>query len=157
MKSIPLLSNRFKKLGWFLLILLGLLLVLKALFDTDSDTFTFHVFSIFSSVGLEDGRWFVFSNQDVSYTVLSCLFIIGSLLVMFSEDKVEDEFIKSVRMNALMWAVLLHFLLLILAFIGVYGLAFASVVIYNTYTVLLIFMLRYYYLVYQNRRLLDEK
>ncbi len=157
MKRIPLLSNRFKKVGWVLLIAAIVFVIADSVLDIDSEMFTFNVFSVFSAAGLGDGTWFVVSQQDISYTLFSCLFIGGGLLIMFSKERAEDEFIQSIRLNALMWSVLVHFVLLMIAFLSVYGLPFLSVVVYNTYTVLVIFILRFYYLLYKNGVLSSEK
>jgi hypothetical protein len=151
------LSNRFKKVGWVLLIAAILFLIADSVLDIDSEIFTFNVFSIFSAAGLEDGSWFAVNQADISYTLFSCLFIGGGLLIMFSKERSEDEFIQSIRLNALMWSVLVHFVLLMIAFLSVYGLPFVSVVVYNTYTVLVIFILRFYYLLYKNGVLSSEK
>jgi hypothetical protein len=157
MNKVPLLSNRFKKVGWVLLIAAILFLIADSVLDIDSEIFTFNVFSIFSSTGLEDRSWFAVHQEDISYTLFSCLFIGGGLLIMFSKERTEDEFIQSIRMNAIMWSILVHFVLLMIAFLGVYGLSFLSIVFYNTYTVLVIFILRFYYLLYKNGVLSSEK
>jgi FlaA1/EpsC-like NDP-sugar epimerase len=157
MKIIPLLPNRFKKLGWVLLIAPILFLIVDSVLDVDSEMFTFNIFSILSSVGLGDVSWFTVIKQDISYTLFSCLFISGGLLIMFSKERAEDEFIQSIRLNALMWSVLVHFVLLMIAFLSVYGLPFLNIVVYNTSTVLVIFILRFYYLLYRNGVLSSEK
>jgi hypothetical protein len=157
MNKVPMLSNRFKKVGWVLLIAAILFLIAVSVLDIDSEIFTFNVFSIFSSTGLEDRSWFAVHQEDIGYTLFSCLFIGGGLLIMFSKERTEDEFIQSIRLNALMWSVLVHFVLLMIAFLGVYGLSFLSIVFYNTYTVLVIFILRFYYLLYKNGVLSSEK
>lgn len=157
MKRIPLLPNPFKKVGRILLMASILFFIANVAFDLESEMFTVNVFSIFSAVGLEDGSWFTVSEQDISYTLFSCLLIGGGLLVMFSKEKVEDEFIQSIRMDALLWSVLVHFILLMIAFLSVYGLPFLSVVFYNTYTLLVVFILRFHYLLYKNGVLSNEK
>lgn len=157
MKRIPLLLHPFKKVGWILLIVPVLFFIANVAFDLESEMFTVNVFSIFSAVGLEDGSRFTVSEQDISYTLFSCLLISGGLLVMFSKEKVEDEFIQSIRMDALLWSVLVHFTLLMIAFLSVYGLPFLSLVFYNTYTLLVVFILRFHYLLYNNGVLSNEK
>ena len=157
MNKVPLLSNRFKKVGWVLLIVAILFRIADSVLDIDSEIFTFNVLSIVSARGLEEGSWFTVHQEDISYTLFSCLFIGGGLLIMFSKERAEDEFIQSLRMNALMWSILVHFVLLMIAFLGVYGLPFLGVVFYNTYTVLVIFILRFYYLLHKNGVLSSEK
>lgn len=157
MKLIYLLPYSFKKVGWLLFLASVILLVLGMMLNLDSSYFTFRVFSVYSSKLFGPGDWFAIHPEEVAYTVVSCLFITGALFIMFSKEKVEDEFIMSIRMNALMWAVLIHFTLLLILFITVYGINFGYVVIYNIYTLLVIFILRYYYLLYQYKNQFSEE
>ncbi|MFT7101234.1 MAG: hypothetical protein ACJA19_001745, partial [Bacteroidia bacterium] len=106
MNKVPLLSNRFKKVGWVLLIVAILFCIADSVLDIDSEIFTFNVFRIVSATGLEESSWFTVHQEDISYTLFSCLFIGGGLLIMFSKERAEDEFIQSLRMNALMWSIL---------------------------------------------------
>lgn len=157
MKLIYLLPYSFKKVGWLLFLASVILLVLGMMLNLDSSYFTFRVFSVYSSKLFGPSDWFAIHPEEVAYTVVSCLFITGALFIMFSKEKVEDEFIMSIRMNALMWAVLIHFTLLLILFITVYGINFGYVVIYNIYTLLVIFILRYYYLLYQYKNQFSEE
>ena len=86
------------------------------------------------------------------------LFIIGALLVGFSKEKQEDEYIAEVRLNALLWAVLVNYCLLLAAFVFVYGLSFLTVMIYNMFTVLILFIARFHIALYRNaKNISDEK
>lgn len=55
MNKVPLLSNRFKKVGWVLLIVAILFRIADSVLDIDSEIFTFNVLSIVSATGLEEG------------------------------------------------------------------------------------------------------
>jgi hypothetical protein len=77
MKRIPLLSNRFKKAGWVLLIVAILFGIADSVLDIDSEIFTFNVLSIVRATGLDEGSWFTVHQEDISYTLFSCLFIGG--------------------------------------------------------------------------------
>lgn len=90
---------------------------------------------------------------DLSLTITSCLLIIGGLLACFSKEKVEDEFIAKLRLSSLLWAVLINYLLLLIANFVVYGLDFLNVLFYNMFTPLIIFLIRFNYLLYKNSRI----
>ena len=79
-------------------------------------------------------------------------------MVGFSKEKQEDEFIAEVRLNSLLWAVAVNYILLLLAFIFVYGTPFLQVMIYNMFTILVIFIARFHYILYKNcKTFSDEK
>ncbi|MEO6730880.1 MAG: hypothetical protein ABIN01_06660 [Ferruginibacter sp.] len=91
-------------------------------------------------------------------TLVGIVFIIGGLLVGFSKEKKEDEFIANLRLSSLLWAVCVNYVLLFLAFVFVYGMGFFTVMAYNLFTVLLIFISRFNYIVYKNTKIVsDEK
>ena len=85
-------------------------------------------------------------------------FIIGALLVSFSKEKNEDEFIAEIRLSSLLWAVWVNYILLLVSFLLVYGSPFIEVMVYNMFTTLLIFIVRFNHLLYRNRKTVpDEK
>ena len=49
------------------------------------------------------------------------VFSSGALLVSFSKEKNEDEFITEIRLSSLLWAVCVSYTLLLVAFLFVYG------------------------------------
>ena len=76
----------------------------------------------------------------------------------FSKEKNEDEFITEIRLSSLLWAVCVSYTLLLVAFLFVYGSPFFEVMIYNMFTVLIIFIVRFNYILYKNTRTVsDEK
>ena len=79
--------------------------------------------------------------------------IAGLLLIAFTRERIEDEMISVLRLEALQWGIFAHYLILIVTVITVYGLPFFTVMIYNLFTVLVIFILRFRWLLYRHRRL----
>jgi hypothetical protein len=73
--------------------------------------------------------------------IISGLFIVG-----FSRLKVEDERIAQIRLESLQWGIYANYLILALCILLVYGGHFFSVMIYNIFTPLLIFVARFYWL-----------
>ena len=153
-----LLSNKFKKLGWCLLIPsfgLGIYLIAT---DFQPAWLQAKTFSIFSDDFSSNKKFFSWTDVNLTNTLVGSLFIIGALLVGFSKEKNEDEFIANIRFTSLLWAVLVSNILLLLCFVGVYGTAFLDVMVYNMFTVLLIFIIRFNYILYKNSKSTsDEK
>lgn len=77
--------------------------------------------------------------------------IIGLLFIAFSREKVEDEFISKMRLESLQWAVLINYILLIVATWLVHGFAYIDVMMYNMLTVLIIFIIRFHYTLRKNQ------
>jgi hypothetical protein len=75
--------------------------------------------------------------------------IISLLMIAFSKEKIEDEAIQFFRLEALQWAVYANYLVLILAILFCYGGLFFTVMTINLFTVLIIFIARFRYVLYQ--------
>ena len=153
-----LLPNRYKTIGWILLIpsvLFGLYMIV-----TGFETKLVHgpTFAVLSEGLMDDQKSFSLIRTDLTNTLTGTLFLAGALLVAFSREKQEDEFIAKLRLTSLLWAVLVNYVLLLLAFLFIYGLPFMSVMIYNMFTVLIIFIMRFHFILYQNTKTVaDEK
>ena len=143
MKSNYLLSNKFKPLGWFLFII-GLIggIILYAI-DYDGEIMVTKVFSIYSDPFIGDAGFFkVIENGIADELVYVCL-IIGGLLVGFTKEKVEDEYIYKLRTESLVWAIIFNYILLLFTIVFVYDMTFFNVLIFNVFTPLLFFVFRF--------------
>jgi hypothetical protein len=101
---------------------------------------------------------FRFIETNVTLTLIGVLFIVGGMMVGFSKEKREDEFIANLRLSSLLWSVWVSYILLFLAFIFVYGMSFFNVMVYNMFTVLIIFIIRFNYILWRNSKsLADDK
>lgn len=153
-----LLPNRLKTIGWILLIPATILGIILTITDFDANWINAKVFAFFSGEFMGKSQTFTFIKTNITSTVIGVLFIIGAVLVGFSREKKEDEYIANLRLTSLLWAVWVSYMLLFLAFIFVYGTAFFSVMIYNMFTVLIIFIVRFNYILYKNSKSVsDEK
>lgn len=153
-----LLPHRFKLIGWYILVPATLLGLLFTFTDFDNFSVNAKVFAFFRTKIFEDDQLFSFITTDISSTIIGCLFIIGAMLVGFSKEKKEDEFIEKLRLSSLLWAVWVNYILLFLCFIFIYGMAFLTVMVYNMFTVLIIFIARFNYILYKSSKVVpDEK
>lgn len=158
MSSKLLLPNKFKSLGWFILIpatIFGLFIIFTSF---EADWLNTKVFAILTDQVLGKAESFSIVETNITNTLAGILFIIGAILVGFSKEKTEDEFIANIRLSSLLWAVYVNYILLFLAFIFIYGTAFFTVMVFNMFTVLIIFIVRFNYSLYKNSKLVsDEK
>lgn len=148
-----LLPHRYKIIGWYILIpatLFGMALMIGGvheLFAVNAKVFAFYYEELFG-----EGHSFSVFHTNITPTLTGVLFLVGALLVSFSKEKREDEFIARLRQSSLLWAVLVNYGLLLLSFVFIYGLAFLSVMLYNMFTVLIIFIIRFNYILYRSSK-----
>ena len=80
---------------------------------------------------------------------LAALGVIGGLLLIaFSREKVEDEMINQLRLEALQWSVYANYLILSILIVAVHGTDFMMVMLYNMFTILLVFIARFRWLIF---------
>ena len=158
MSSKLLLPNRYKKLGWLILIPSTILGLILAYNEFGLDWLWARVFAIANDGKDGNYMYLSFRNTNITNTVVGSFFIIGAMLVSFSKEKNEDEFIAEIRLSSLLWAVWVSYILLLIAFLLVYGTPFLDVMVYNMFTVLIIFIVRFNYILYKNSKTVsDEK
>jgi hypothetical protein len=91
-------------------------------------------------------------DQNLTNEVAGLGIIIGLMMIAFSREKVEDEMIGQLRLEALQWSVYANYLILAISMLTVFDEAFFSVMIYNMFTVLLVFIARFRWLIYRNNQ-----
>ena len=144
MKSNLLIPPRFKFMGLAILIPSTLLGIWWRFFQFELDFLTIKSNRIGSSI---------FEGFNLNFTDEVALtgLITGLLLIAFSREKQEDEFINRIRLESLQWAVLVNYVLLIIAAFLVHGWSFIDVMMYNILTVLIIFIVRFHVILYRNK------
>jgi uncharacterized membrane protein len=135
--------NRFKKIGWLVLIptLLAGLSVMYLNFEPDF--FNIKVFALLNNGFLSEGHNFQFITDNVFNEIIGILLIISLLMIAFSRQKEEDEFIAKIRLESLVWATYFNYAVLILTMIFVYGISFFHVMTFNLFTILFFFIFRF--------------
>ena len=130
-----LLPHPLKKIGWILL-LPGLIPgILKGYLLRDIRWLSYVTNAVYENV-------FV----DMMNTVLICGMLIGALLVVFSREKQEDAFIQNLRLSSFGRAVLVNYLILPVCVLLFYGRGFLNVFAVNMFTTLLMYIVRFNYL-----------
>ncbi|MCP9755669.1 hypothetical protein EGI26_10930 [Lacihabitans sp. CCS-44] len=156
MKSRFLFPHRFKYLALLLFIpflILGILCLFadfqfKFLCIKIPPYLRFEYFLQFQENTIEYTQNYVNITNDIAIVGLTITLIV----IAFSKLKVEDEFISKVRLESLQWAIYINFLLLIIASIFIHGFSYFYVPIVNIYTPLIIFIIRFHYLIFVNNK-----
>ena len=154
MQTNYLLPNKYKKIGWVIFltgIIFGLLLTY---YEYESDFFKVKVLSIFNNdIDFKGNRepFFDIIQNEISDEIISILIIIGGLLVGFTKEKIEDEFIYKLRKDSLVWAIIVNYIVLLFTIMFIYGGHFLDVMIYNMFTPLLFFIIRFNFLKLKSR------
>ncbi|RPD38022.1 hypothetical protein [Chitinophaga barathri] len=143
MKPKYLLPHVYKKIGWFIAIPFLTYAIYSYILG---DIFTLP----YSADSLEN-------KIPLFGTIMLIGLFAGLLLVSFSKEKTEDEYISRLRLESLQLAVIINYILLIIAALALYGLDFLSVMTYNMFTVLLIFIIRFNFLLYRNKTAYEKQ
>ena len=161
MKTKFLFPNHFKPIGWLLLIPSAILGILIIFYDFELKFLDTKVFAIYSAglniFGEGKATSFGLEKNNITDEIVSILFIIGAALVAFSKEKQEDEFIAKTRLESLVWATYINYGILIFCIIFFYGSGFFMVMIFNLFTILLIFIIRFHYFLYKSKKSLRHE
>jgi hypothetical protein len=160
MKSL-LLPNSYKKIGWILLVpslLAGLIfVVLDYHLPFEPKMNTFGLFGKGLEIGTVKQPAFRVSEIELIPNLISVLLLVGGMLVVFSKEKKEDEFINQIRLHSLQFSVFINYTLLLLCIFFIHGFLFLDVMIYNMYTVIFIYIMRFHYLLHNNSIIRNEQ
>ena len=145
-----LLPHKMKRIGWLLAIPAAILMIAWMHFS-----FSFSFLDYYrkeAHLSFDEGMLFTIQIHNFTDEVGGIILIIGLLLIAFSREKDEDERIAKLRLESLLWAVLVNSILIILAIIFFYNGLFLSVMVYNICTPLILFIARFNLILYFERK-----
>jgi len=148
MKTNYLLPHKYKVIGWVIFILGVLFGLYIWITDYESNILVVNVLSIFNDELFSDSnkKLFEITKNNIIDELTSLAIIIGGLLVGFTKEKVEDEFIYKLRKDSLVWAIIFNYAILVLTIIFVYNFTFFHILVFNMFTPLLFFIIRFNFL-----------
>ena len=152
MKTKYLFPNRFKIIGWFLFIPGIILGILYLLYEPHPEFLDATVFAIAESLFK-----FSFIINNVYDEITALLIIIGAIFIAFSREKSEDEYISKIRLDSLVWATYVNYIIVILAIIFIYDFGFYWVILLNMFTILIFFIIRYNWALYKSRKQIRDE
>jgi len=144
MKLNFLFPNKFKSIGWFTLIPSAIIGLSTLIYEYEPSFLDFNVPAIFvDELFSVNKKTFRMVTNNILNEILGVLIIISTFFVAFSKEKSEDEYISKIRFDSLAWAVYFNYAILILTVLFIYDFAFLWVMVFNMFTVLLFFIVRF--------------
>jgi uncharacterized BrkB/YihY/UPF0761 family membrane protein len=148
MNTLQLFPNRFKIIGWFIFIpslILGLI-SLSGVMD-----FQISLPVIYNSGFLSDENQGFFKTAEIDLfpNLFGLLIIMGGILVGFSKEKIEDEYISSLRLKSVFWSLIVSYSIVFILFVTVFGSLFLTVMILIMFLPLVLYVFRFNYLLQQ--------
>lgn len=159
MNTNLLFPHRYRLIGWIIFIPS---LVLGLFYTYDEFKFSFLTLSAPDETSPAYGlyKFFfdgIFGNTNFTDEIAALGIIIGLLFIAFAREKHEDEMIQHLRLESLQWSVYANYIILSLAIMLIHGSPFLSVMIYNMFTILLVFVIRFRILLYKNSREMEKE
>ena len=156
MKTKFLFPNQWKRIGWIILVPSAILGISILFFDfkfkfLDSNVFTIYSKELFAQSPTILG----FIKGNYANTITGILFLLGAILVAFSKEKREDEFIAKTALESLVWAIYVNYAILAICFLFFFNVEFLLVMIFNMFTVLIFFIIRFYFVLYKSKKSLS--
>lgn len=135
--------NKYKKIGWMILIPSAILGLITLILNFEPPFLDLKVPAIFIDDFFGEKSFVGFVENNILNEIFGVLIIISSLLVAFSKEKTEDEYITKIRLESLVWSIYVNYGILLFAFLFIYDFSFLWVMIFNMFTVLLFFILSF--------------
>ena len=163
MNTKLLFPHRYKKVGWLLLVpglLLTIVSLIAMLFPNDSWTVK-HL--NFLGESMLTTKWiyisdfhkvlplqtdFGFSGEDLMNEIIMTFVTIGFLLVAFSKEKQEDEYIATVRAESLIWGFYVNIIYFLIGIWLVYGGDFWTFLYWSLVIPPVVFLVRFHWFIY---------
>lgn len=134
-----LLQHRYQLIGWILFLPFAVLLVANNYFDFN---FPFLVIPLHEGELAQD-----FTNELALIGVFISLFLIA-----FSREKEEDEYIQKLRLDSILVACYVNTFILILGTLLFYSFGYLEFMGYNMFTIQLIFIARFRWVLYKQQK-----
>jgi len=154
MKTRFLFPHKFRRIGW-IIALLAFVLMIFALHGGISFKFLDYARESCDQI-FDDNFLFGINSNNFTDEVGGLLLIVGLLFIAFSRERLEDERITKLRMESLLWAVYVNSALLIFSIIFFYNGLFLNVMVYNICTPLILFIIRFNMVMYNERKNLKK-
>jgi len=143
MKLNYLFPHRFKRIGLMILIPFILLGLYVVNYDVEPEIFDFNVPAIFVDEIFGEKVVFGMTENNILNEIVGVVLILSFLMVAFSKELQEDELIAKIRLESLVWATYVNYAVLLFSMLFIYGMSFLWVMIFNMFTILLFFIVRF--------------
>ena len=145
MNTLQLFPHRFKMIGWFIFIP-SLILGLISLSGVTNFELSLPVIYNSGFLNNEDQGFLQTAEIDLFPNLFGILIIIGGILVGFSKEKIEDEYISSLRLKSVFWSLIATYSIVLILFISIFGSLFFTAMIFSMFLPLVLYVFRFNYL-----------
>ena len=164
MKTNFLFPHKFRLIGWILLIpsvVLGYMVIFN---DFEFSFLNIKVMSLLPTgfdatpgiTPVTSPLWEIINN-NFTQELAGILFIVSAIFVAFSKEKKEDEYIAKIRLESLLWATYVTFVIHILCLLFFYDFTYFRSMIINMFTLLIVFIVRYNFIIYRSKFISNEE
>ncbi len=134
---------RYKRIGAFIFLPAIILGLFTLIFNWEPDWLNGKLPGLFTSDIFSNKNTFTLVETNLLNEILGLLTIVGGIQFGFSKEKEEDEFIRQIRTESLVWAIYVNYGVLAIAMLFFFDFAFLWVMIFNLFTPLLFFIIRF--------------
>lgn len=145
MNTLQLFPHHFKMIGWFIFIP-SLIFGLISLSGVMNFEISLPVIYNSGFLNNEDQGFLQTANIDLFPNLFGVLIIIGGILVGFSKEKIEDEYISSLRLKSVFWSLIVTYSIVLILFISIFGSLFFTAMIFSIFLPLVLYVFRFNYL-----------
>jgi hypothetical protein len=134
---------RYKKVSGFVFYLTTMVGAITYLTDFEFDSnFVVKIPALIYDpvIGNKNGIWIENGILDELITVV---LIISGIIHSFSKEKMEDEYISSIRLQALTWSIYVNYSLVLIATLTIFGIDYWHVMTIHLFSLIILFNLRF--------------
>lgn len=152
METKFLFPDRFKKIGWFIFIPALILGTIYMITGTEFDFLDARAFAFIDDELMGKTQFMTIVDNNLTDEIIGILLLIGAVLVAFSKEKDEDEFIMKIRLESLLWATFVNVGFLLFCLMFIYGMMFFTVMMLNMYSLLILFIIRFNVIMFRTKK-----
>lgn len=152
MNNNYLFPSRYKKIGLVILIPTLIVGMISLVYSTEPVLLDVNVMAVFEQQFSNRPLFFTIIENNILNEICGVLLIISLLFVAFSKEVKEDEFISKIRLESLVWSTYFNYFILLISMIFVYHISFLWVMIFNMFTLLFFFIIRFNWQVWKLKR-----
>lgn len=148
----------FRKIGYALLAIALVFYVACGIWEPLMDAVCFPMLSLTPGMGAdpEKSHFGIQIAYAGWFEILMTLMCVGCVFVAFSREKVEDEFIAHIRVQSLVWALMVNMVLVLLTTLFIYGGSYLICMAVYPFSTFLFFIIKYNISLYQFRKNNEE-
>lgn len=91
-----------------------------------------------------DTTFFTMVKNNLTDEVIGGVLMLGLILLCFTRQKTEDEYIARIRLESFLWAAFIQCSIFLIALLTIYGEPFWVFMMVNFYLLPIIFVIRFY-------------